>query len=234
MIATGIVTIAVICNPLPRYILFSVLMSPWVCREGSSSPEEGHLLTESARDVIFYSSHPLHFYTNPTRGVCAWLILSPCLRELRGYRGDYEVKNRCWSHVPREWSGVPPRPPPGGSPLTGTILTPSQIHPFFSFNVPLGQKMMLHMIIYYHCNSDNALLLSFLLHVTCHPYIPLSSHVYLSHQFFCIRRTALASLVMSCATKMTMPSRRTRGPAMVFHSDFHGGKSRIVVSILIM
>ena len=28
----------------------------------------------------------------------------------------------------------------------------------------------LHMIIYYHCNSDNALLLSFLL--TCHPYIP--------------------------------------------------------------
>ena len=26
------------------------------------------------------------------------------------------------------------------------------------------------MIIYYHCNSDNALLLSFLL--TCHPYIP--------------------------------------------------------------
>ena len=33
----------------------------------------------------------------------------------------------------------------------------------------------LHMIIYYHCNSDNALLLSFLL--TCHPYIhPLSFH----------------------------------------------------------
>ena len=31
------------------------------------------------------------------------------------------------------------------------------------------------MIIYYHCNSDNALLLSFLL--TCHPYIhPLSFH----------------------------------------------------------
>ena len=28
----------------------------------------------------------------------------------------------------------------------------------------------LHMIIYYLCNSDNALLLSFLL--TCHPYIP--------------------------------------------------------------
>ena len=42
-------------------------------------------------------------------GVCAWLTLSPCLRELRGNRGDYEVKNRCWSHGPREWSGVPPR-----------------------------------------------------------------------------------------------------------------------------
>ena len=32
------------------------------------------------------------------------------------------------------------------------------------------------MIIYYHCNSDNALLLSFLL--TCHPYIPFRNDFY--------------------------------------------------------
>ena len=44
------------------------------------SPEEGHLLTENARDVTFYSSHLLH-YTNPTRGVCAWLTLSPSASE---------------------------------------------------------------------------------------------------------------------------------------------------------
>ena len=133
-------------------------------------PEEGHLLTESARDVIFYSSHPLHFYTNPTRGVCAWLTLSPCLRELRGYRGDYEVKNRCWSHVPREWSGAPPCPPLGGSPLTGTILTPPYIifDPEGTLKLKKGCSWEGGYILSLHY-SDNALLLSFLL--TCHPYI---------------------------------------------------------------
>ena len=73
------------------------------------------------------------------------------------------------------------------------------------------------MIIYYHCNSDNASLPS--LH-------PLSFHemifilvppVFLHH-----------TLAYSCACakkNRTTPSRRTRGRAMAFHSDFRGGKS---------
>ena len=53
------------------------------------------------------------------------------------------------------------------------------------------------MIIYYHCNSDNALLLSFF-----HPYIdPVSFHFILVPPVFCIRRAALASLVMRIRNK---------------------------------
>ena len=59
----------------------------------SSSPEEGHLLTESARDVTFYSSH--NIYTTPLR------------MEPLPQRATHEAKNRCWSHVLREWSGAP-------------------------------------------------------------------------------------------------------------------------------
>ena len=68
------------------------------------------------------------------------------------------------------------------------------------------------MIIYYHCNSDNALLLSFLL--TCHHYIhPLSFHemiFILVPPVLCIRRAELSHA--HAQQKMTTPSRRTRGP----------------------
>ena len=76
------------------------------------------------------------------------------------------------------------------------------------------------MIIYYHCNSDNALLLSFLL--TCHPYSPF--HIFiLVPPVFCIRRAELSHA--HAQQKMTTPSRRARGRAMAFHSDFRGSKS---------
>ena len=69
------------------------------------------------------------------------------------------------------------------------------------------------MIIYYHCNSDNALLLSFL------PF-----HIFiLVPPVFCIRRAELSHA--HAQQKMTAPSRRARGRAMAFHSDFRGGKS---------
>ena len=92
-----------------------------------SSPEEGHLLTESARDVIFYSSHPLHFYTNPTRGVCAWLTLSPCLRELRGYRGQEPVLESCPARV----VGSAATPPSGGLSPNGDNSNPFPCYTLF-------------------------------------------------------------------------------------------------------
>ena len=51
------------------------------------------------------------------------------------------------------------------------------------------------MIIYYHCTSDNPLLLSFASEL---------SHAHAQQ-------------------KMTTPSRRARGRAMASHSDFRGG-----------
>ena len=72
------------------------------------------------------------------------------------------------------------------------------------------------MIIYYHCNSDNALLLSFLL--TCHPYIhPLSFHemiFILVPPVFLHQESELSHA--HAQQKMTTPSRRTRGRAMAF------------------
>ena len=86
------------------------------------------------------------------------------------------------------------------------------------------------MIIYYHCNSDNALLLSFTNLTSLHPlsfqemiFIPVPP-VFL-HQKSCI--SSELSYVHA-QLKMTTPSRRTRGRAMASHSDFREGKSRIV------
>ena len=76
----------------------------------TSSPEEGHLLTESSRDVTFYSSHLLYLHKpNP------WCLrmANPEPLPQRATPGDCEVKNRCWSHGPREWSAAtPPSPLP--------------------------------------------------------------------------------------------------------------------------
>jgi hypothetical protein len=41
--------------------------------KSSQSPEEGHPVTESARDVTFIT-------LNPRSGVCAWPPMNPCLR----------------------------------------------------------------------------------------------------------------------------------------------------------
>ena len=68
------------------------------------------------------------------------------------------------------------------------------------------------MIIYYHCTRDSALLLPFLL--TCHP---LSFHemiFILVPPVFCIRRVALASLVM----RMCNQKRRLTTPYVMASS----------------
>ena len=74
------------------------------------------------------------------------------------------------------WGSIPPDPPMGdayASPLGQYTYTISYGDNWFPpplnfLDPPLGLHNI--MIIYYHSNSDNALLLSFLL--TCHPYIP--------------------------------------------------------------
>ena len=63
-----------------------------------------------------------YYFYQPTglQSSCSWLLLSPCLRELRANPEDCEVISLCRRRpVPRKWSGVPPRPPPGGHSLRG-------------------------------------------------------------------------------------------------------------------
>ena len=70
------------------------------------------------------------------------------------------------------------------------------------------------MIIYYHCNSDNPLLLSFSL-TSLHP---LSFHemiFILVPPVFCIRESCISELSYAHAQhKNTTPSRRTRGAGL--------------------
>ena len=89
-----------------------------------SSPEEGHPLTESARDVTFYSPHPLHFYIQTNQWRMA--TLSPCLRELRENRNQEPVSESCPARV------------------VGSAATP-HFHPslatsFFRYSVPSWVK----------------------------------------------------------------------------------------------
>ena len=75
------------------------------------------------------------------------------------------------------------------------------------------------MIIYYHCNSDNALLLYIIftnlpsLHpLTFHEIIFILVPIVFLHQESCISELSHAH----AQQKMTTPSRRTRGRAMAF------------------
>ena len=56
-----------------------------------------------------------------------------------------------------------------GLPVNIAHVQTVDTRPFSLPLVGLGTRLGLHMIIYYHCTRDSALLLSFLL--TCHPYI---------------------------------------------------------------
>ena len=67
------------------------------------------------------------------------------------------------------------------------------------------------MIIYYHCNSDNALLLSFLL--SCHPYI----HPFSFHDFYTCPTSFLHQESVSQAIMVIQPGASPAYHASVLH-----------------